>query len=215
MVIVAEGDGLMQRDSRLGGSVRPGGRTARTRAAVFDAAMAELSEKGFAGTNLEKIAGRAGVALSTLYRRWGNLTGLLQDLVDELTLDLSPPDSGSLDGDLAALGRLILRLHRHPVHRPWMDAVTAAAVHDPAARAVLSRTIMARIQRAAGVVEAAVARGEIPADTDAEDVIRMLAAPFYYRMYVSGEPLTDDLPERVAGAVAAAVRAGTLRRTAP
>jgi AcrR family transcriptional regulator len=215
MMIVTEADGLMQDDSRLQGTVRPGGRTARTRAAVFDAAMAELAEKGFAGTSLEKIAARAGVALSTLYRRWGNLTGLLQDLVDELTLDLTPPSTGRLSGDLAAVGRLILQLHRHPVHRPWMDAVTAAAVHDDAARQVLSRTIMVRIRRAAALVDEAVARGEIPADTDADEVIRMLAAPFYYRMYVSGEPLTDDLPERVAGAVTAAVHAGALRRATP
>ncbi|MEV4139615.1 TetR-like C-terminal domain-containing protein [Dactylosporangium sp. NPDC049742] len=110
------------------------------------------------------------------------------------------------------IGGLIVQLHRHPVHRPWMDALTAAAVHDPAARQVLTRTIKARIQRAAAVVDEAVARGEIPADTDADDVIRMLAAPFYYRVYVSGEPLTDDLPPRVAAAVTAAVLAGTLRR---
>ena len=122
------------------------------------------------------------------YRRWGSLTGLLQDLVDELTPDPGLPGTGSLEGDLAAVGRFILQVHRHPVHRPWMDAVTAAAVHDPAAREVLSCPIMARIRRSAAVVDAAADRGEIPPDTDADDVIRMLAAPFYYRTYVSGEP---------------------------
>jgi AcrR family transcriptional regulator len=212
MAIMAEDDGLIQGHSRFQGTVRPGGRTARTRAAVFDAAVAELAEKRFAGTSLEKIAARAGVSPSTLYRRWGSLTGLLQDLIDELTPDPGLPGTGSLEGDLAAVGRFILQVHRHPVHRPWMDAVTSATVHDPAAREVLSCPIMARIRRAAAVVDEAIARGEIPADTDADDVIRMLAAPFYYRTYVSGEPLTDDLPERVAAAVTAAVRAGTLRR---
>ncbi|WP_212830234.1 TetR/AcrR family transcriptional regulator [Catellatospora sp. TT07R-123] len=203
----------MQDGSRLAGSVRPGGRTSRTRAAVFDAAMAELAEKGFAGTGMEKIAARAGVATSTVYRRWGSLTGLLQDLVDEITLDVRLTDAGPLADDLAQIARVILILNRHPVHRPWMDAVVTAAVHDPAARQVLSRTIRRRIEGTAPVVARAAERGEIPADTDAEEVIRMLAAPFYYRMYISGEPITDDLPDRVAAAVVAAVQAGRLRRT--
>jgi hypothetical protein len=40
----------------------------------------------------------------------------------------------------------------------------------------------------------------------------MLAAPFYYRIYISGEPVDDDLPELTAARVLAAIRAGTLRR---
>jgi AcrR family transcriptional regulator len=201
----------MQDNSRLPGTLRPGGRTARTRAAVFEAAMADLAEHGYAGAGLERIAARAGVALSTVYRRWGSLQGLIQDLVDEITVEVPVPTGGSLESGLAAVGRTILDLHRHPVHRPWMDAVVSAAVHDPGARRLLTATIAARIARARLVVEAAVGRGEAPDDTDADEAIRMLAAPFYYRVYVSGEPVPDDLPERSARAVCAAIRSGALR----
>ncbi|WP_239138652.1 TetR/AcrR family transcriptional regulator [Actinoplanes regularis] len=190
---------------------RPGGRTARTRAAVLEAAMAELAEKGYAGTRIEQIAARAGVALSTVYRRWGNLDGLIQDLVNDITVEQPIPDSGALESDLAAVGRIIVGLHRHPVHRPWMDALIMTAIREPGSRLLLSETIQARIRRAAVVVERAVERGEIPADTCADEVIRMLAAPFYYRMYVSGEPVTDDLAGLSAARVMAAVRAGAVR----
>lgn len=200
----------MQDDSRLSGTVRPGGRTARTRAAVFAAATAELAAHGYAGASLDRIAARAGVALSTVYRRWGSLKGLIEDLVDDITLDLPIPDTGSLEADLAAVGDVIVVLHRHPVHRPWMDALVTAAVHDPTARQALSDTISARIRRARAVVDAAVRRGDAPPDTDADEAIRMLAAPFYYRVYVSGEPLPPDLPRRAARAVAAAIRAGAV-----
>ncbi|GLW34533.1 TetR/AcrR family transcriptional regulator [Actinoplanes regularis] len=201
----------MQDDSRLQGARRPGGRTARTRAAVLEAAMAELAEKGYAGTRIEQVAARAGVALSTVYRRWGNLDGLIQDLVNDITVEQPIPDTGALESDLAAVGRIIVGLHRHPVHRPWMDALIMAAIREPGSRLLLSETIQARIRRAAVVVERAVERGEIPADTGADEVIRMLAAPFYYRMYVSGEPVTGDLAGLSAARVMAAVRAGAVR----
>jgi AcrR family transcriptional regulator len=202
----------MQDDSRLPGARRPGGRTARTRAAVLEAAMAELAENGYAGTRIESIAARAGVALSTVYRRWGNVDGLIQDLVDGITVEQPIPDSGSLESDLAEVGRIIIGLHRHPVHRPWMDALIMTAIREPDSRRLLSETIQARIRRAAIVVERAIERGEVPPDTCGHEVIRMLAAPFYYRMYVSGEPIADDLPRLTAVRVMAAVRAGAVRR---
>ncbi|BCJ45521.1 TetR family transcriptional regulator [Actinoplanes ianthinogenes] len=201
----------MQDDSRLQGTRRPGGRTARTRAAVFEAAMAELAENGYAGTRIEAVATRAGVALSTVYRRWGNLDGLIQDLVDEITVELPIPDTGTLEGDLTEVARIIVGLHRHPVHRPWLDALIMTAVRDPASRHTLTETIRVRIKRAATVVDRAVERAEIPAGTCADEAVRMLAAPFYYRIYISGEPIEEDLPERTAARVLAAIRAGTVR----
>ncbi|CAG6390752.1 TetR/AcrR family transcriptional regulator [Streptomyces cocklensis] len=197
------------------GTQRPGGRTARTRAAVFDAATAELADHGFAGTGIEKVAARAGVSASTVYRRWGTLQRLVHDLVQELTVELREPATGTLEGDLAVVGEAILHLQRDPVHRSWMDAMVAAAVHDPETRAMLATVIGSRIERAAAAVTAAVDRGEAPADTDAHEAIRMVAAPFYYRMYISGDPLDETLPLRAARMVANAVRAGLLPRPAP
>ena len=51
------------------GSLRPGGRTARTRAAVMRAVVGELIDKGYAGTTVERVAARAGIAKTTIYRR--------------------------------------------------------------------------------------------------------------------------------------------------
>ena len=42
------------------GTLRPGVRTARTRAAVMAAVMEELNEHGYAGARLERVATRAG-----------------------------------------------------------------------------------------------------------------------------------------------------------
>ncbi|HTU08287.1 MAG TPA: helix-turn-helix domain-containing protein, partial [Trebonia sp.] len=63
------------------GSLRPGGRTARTRAAVLRAAIEELNDSGYSEASVERVAQRAGVAKTTIYRRWGSLDGLLADMM--------------------------------------------------------------------------------------------------------------------------------------
>src|SRR5690348_8525475 len=90
-------------------SQRPGGRTARTRATVLQAVVAELAEYGYAGTSVERVAQRAGIAKTTIYRRWGGLDGLLADLVAEYAAQEIPvPDEGDLDRDLRAVARMVV-----------------------------------------------------------------------------------------------------------
>ena len=193
------------------GSHRPGGRTARTRTAVLDAVRLELVEAGYAATTVEKIANRAGVAKTTIYRRWGSVDGLVLDLMKELSTTRIPlPDSGDLDTDLRGLARGILALYQDPGMRVILEVVVGAAIHDPAARSTLTAFFGARTVQAAQVAQRAVERGELPATTDTVEVIRILAAPFYYRMFITGEPIDDSVADRAAAAAAHAARAGVL-----
>src|SRR5277367_3379761 len=82
---------------------RPGGRTAQTRAAVFAAVEALLAEKSPAEVSMVEIAERAGVAATSLYRRWGDVRALLMEVAVERLMQDSPlPDTGTLRGDLLA-----------------------------------------------------------------------------------------------------------------
>src|SRR3712207_7398459 len=79
---------------------RPGGRTARVRAAVLDATVAELAEHGYAELTVEAVAARAGVNKTTLYRRWGGKDGLLVDAVEAFGAGQAEvPDTGQVDED--------------------------------------------------------------------------------------------------------------------
>src|SRR4051794_4574774 len=87
---------------------RPGGRTARIRTQVLDAVLTELGERGYDGLTIDAVAARAGVNRATVYRRWGDIGGLLADVLDAASDDAwQPPDTGSLRGDLAALNHEI------------------------------------------------------------------------------------------------------------
>ncbi|MFG2138831.1 TetR/AcrR family transcriptional regulator C-terminal ligand-binding domain-containing protein [Streptomyces sp. NPDC048650] len=194
------------------GETRPGGRTARTRQAVLTAAFEELGEVGFAALSMEKVAQRSGIHLATLYRRWRGVGGLVCDLLTWLSADVPLPDTGSLPGDLHALSRSIGTFYGDERMRALIEAVVSAAARDPQAAMVLRTFFADRLKLAGEMVDRAVDRGELPADTDPERVMAALGAPFYYRILIARRPVDPTLAESAAMAVWAGVRAGAYTR---
>jgi hypothetical protein len=66
----------------------------------------------------------------------------------------------------------------------------------PAAREALTAFFAGRTAQTAVVAERAISRGELPEDTETVEVIRALAATFYYRMFITGEPVDRDVADR-------------------
>ncbi|GAA5054084.1 AcrR family transcriptional regulator [Thermocatellispora tengchongensis] len=195
------------------GTVRPGGRTARVRAAVLQAAGDVLAERGFAHLDLADVARRAGVGKTTVYRRWGTVTALVADLlVDMAEQSLPRSRTGSLIGDLKANARLVQRTLTDPRQGPLFKAVIAAATCDPRTAEALRRFYDTRISEWAPCVQEAVERGELPEGTDPREVIRAVSAPLYYRLLASGDPLDEAAADRAAEAAAAAAHAGVYAR---
>src|ERR1700678_1126081 len=121
------------------GTLRPGGRTARVREAVLAAVRAELAQTRYAELTVEQVAQRAGVAKTTVYRRWGSMEGLVLDLMRDLGNTRIPvPDTGDLAQDMRALARGTLAAYRDPANHALVSAVVAAAVSIPQARQTLS-----------------------------------------------------------------------------
>ncbi|WP_246108530.1 TetR/AcrR family transcriptional regulator [Streptomyces sedi] len=197
------------------GTARPGGRTARVRAAVLRATGDALVEHGFDRLDLGEVARRAEVGRTTVYRRWGTPSGLVTDLLAEMAESSLPrSDTGSLENDLRANAQLVRSTLNDPRQGPLFRAVIAAAACDPRAASALRRFYRARIAEWAPCVVAAAERGEVPADTDPEEVVRAVSAPLYYRLLASGDPLDEAAAERAAKAALAAARAGAYRRPA-
>jgi AcrR family transcriptional regulator len=193
------------------GNLRPGGRTARTRAAVLAAVTAELTQHGYAGASVERIAARAGISKTTIYRRWGGVGGLLADLMEGLAAQQIPvPDDGDLGSDLRTLSRAVVSSLGDPAIAEAFASIVAAAIQDSAARELLSAFIDDRSAIMSIVVDRAARRGEIPADTDAAEVIKTVIAQLYHRLFVAGEPLSQEAADRAAAVTAAAARAGAL-----
>jgi AcrR family transcriptional regulator len=190
---------------------RPGGRSARVRDAVRQATLVELAEHGFRGLTVENVAERSGVHKTTVYRRWGSVEGLISDALELARDEPWPvPDTGTVQGDLREIVRLVRTGFDDPEMGPVASAFVAAAMQSPDAARALHDFFVARHEQSAEVVRRAVARGELPAAVDVREVIRVAIAPVYYRLFVAHEPVTEQDADRAADAALAAARAGVL-----
>ena len=193
------------------GTRRPGGRTARTRQAVMAAVMDELAESGYAGTTVDRVAARAGIAKTTIYRRWGGMDRLLADLMAEhAAAEVPVPDCGDLHSDLRALARSVIDMLGDPPVRAAFASMLAAATLNPDAREVLSRFLAGRVAAMTVIIDRAARRGEVPPGTEGAEVIRTMTILIYGRLYILGQPATHSLADGIAAIVCSAAQGGSL-----
>ncbi|MEU1663077.1 TetR/AcrR family transcriptional regulator [Streptomyces sparsogenes] len=193
---------------------RPGGRTARVRTQVLDAVLAELGEAGYDGLTMEAVAARAGVHRATVYRRWGDVGGLLADVLDAAgDDDWQPPDTGSLRGDLTALNQEIQdALTAQP---PIVAALIAASFRSEKADRAQRRLWEDRYARCEVIAARAVRRGELPPDTDARRLLIAATAPLYHQLVLLRTPPDPRLPDQAATTAALAASAGAFTESPP
>jgi AcrR family transcriptional regulator len=175
---------------------RPGGRTARTKAAVFEAAAKLVAERGHAAITMTDIAQRAGVAATSLYRRWGDVRTLLMEVaVEELTAESPLPDTGSLREDLRIWARRIAGGLRAPSGSPFFRTLIATSPPPGAGGMARMTAFGPRLEQIAILLDRARARGE--AAPPLMDVIDHLLAPLYMRT-LFGAPFDDAFAEGLA-----------------
>jgi len=191
---------------------RPDPRRVRSRAAALTATVDLLVERGIAGTTIEAVAARSGVARTTIYRHWPDQPALVVDAFASVLDDPAPPDLGSLRADLLHLVRgLADALGRGPA-AALMATLVDAAERDPRYAAVHRREAQARHGAVRVVLERGVERGELPAGADLDALVDVLAGPLFHRRWVSGGRLDDAFATTVVDTV---LRAHAPRPWAP
>ncbi|MDX3097491.1 TetR/AcrR family transcriptional regulator [Streptomyces sp. ME19-03-3] len=177
-------------------------RSAEADRAILDAARQALVELGWGRLTMGDVAARAGVAKTTLYRRWASKNELVVDAVAVLFDALELPDRGSLRADVEGVVLQFAALLEQPAARTALMAVVAEATHDEALRRRIREAIVDRQKRL--VVEGrrrAQERGEIPPDEGdpaprVDLVFDVIAGAVVHRALISGEPVDRDWAAR-------------------
>lgn len=191
------------------GSARPGGRTARTREAVFGATLDVLASQGYDRMSVEDVALQAGVHKTTVYRRWGTKDRLLAEALQEAAESrIEVPDTGDIGDDLRALASSIQATLSSREGMATVRALVSGARVSPEVERIARRFWAARLARVGPIVERAVGRGQLPRGTSATGVIEHVAAPLYYRLLIMAESPTEAAADRAAAAALAAARTG-------
>jgi AcrR family transcriptional regulator len=174
---------------------RPGGRTAKTKAAVFEAVGALVAERGHAAVSMTDIAERAGVAATSLYRRWGDVRVLIMEVATEqLMRDHPLPDTGSLAGDLRKWARTIAAGLKDPTGSSFFQAFVATAMPRGQPGETRTAAMQGRIDQITTMLERARKRGEKPPTL--ADVMDHLLAPLYARA-LFGTPASEAFAEKL------------------
>ncbi len=178
-------------------------RSAESDDTIIAATLDLLAEHGFDGTTTDAIAARAGVSKATIYRRWPSKDDLVLAAVTTLARDVPDPDTGSLDGDLRALiDGLVTAFSDDRIARLIPTVVDQMARKPAFAVAMREGFVEPRRDSARRIIEHARSRGEISAGDDMIDhALDMLAAPLYYRILITGEPVDARLGERITASV--------------
>jgi AcrR family transcriptional regulator len=187
---------------------RPGGRSARVRAAVLGATAELLAQGGYDALELTDVARMAGVHPTTVYRRWTSKARLVGEALLEQGRPLSrTPDAGSLEGDLEQLLLEGSALLQTPPARALFEVLLAESGSAPdEVREARDRFWRVHVEEARRLVDRARARGELPLDTKPETLIDLVIGPALVRLLLIGRSLERDEARAIVARALKALR---------
>lgn len=204
-------DGDDENGSTRPGDQRPGGRTERVRRAVFEAALGLMVDEGPLALGMDAIAARSGVHKTTLYRRWRSVDLLVREALenyDEVAIQQrSLPDAGHLRGDLREVARMFGEYLERPITKAVLRMMISEGPKDPQLASWAASFWIGRSGPFEVLIDRAVARGELPADTLAADVAEPLIGPMLLRTLITGFALDEEFLEGLADLVFHGLRA--------
>ena len=136
--------------------------------AILTAAMDLLAEIGYARLTIDQVAAQARVGKASLYLRWPNKVALVAEAIQHRSAVVpNVPDTGSLREDMQAFLRALLR--SKTAAQRAVAAVSGEIASNPElAKAWRQGVAGTLLDCTREIVERAIARGELPATSDAE-----------------------------------------------
>ncbi|MFI8293653.1 TetR/AcrR family transcriptional regulator [Streptomyces sp. NPDC085614] len=176
-------------------------RSERSRRAIYDAALALVTESGYGRTTIEGIAARAGVGKQTIYRWWPSKSAVLLDAFLDLAARANEALGGDAEseipdtGDLAADLGFVLRATVDELNDPTFDgpsrALAAEGLVDPELGArFVERLLEPQLQYYVRRIEAAQAAGDVDPAVDPRIALELLVGPLNHRWQHRTLPLT-------------------------
>jgi len=161
--------------------------------AVLGAAIELVEELGYQAVTIERVAARADVAKSTIYRWWKSKAVLVMDAYRTAVEQRMPePDTGSLAGDLTAFATALYGVSEHPLRVRSLRALMAEAQLEPAFAEPFREWVEGRRAVVLTMLARGVQRGELLPTADLEAATDQIFGLFWYRLLVGHQPLAHN-----------------------
>jgi AcrR family transcriptional regulator len=163
-------------------------RDATIDAAVLDATVDVLRDRGWSGFALDTVAVRAGTTKAAIRRRWPVRQRLVIDALASLLVTPLAPDNGCTRCDLMESVKLLTEMLQDRLPAGVLAPLIADCA-EPELRQHLVDTLVAPSRAAATkAVRRAVDRGELRPDVDPELLVDLLASVVYQRALFGDTP---------------------------
>ena len=157
---------------------------------VLQAAMAEMRAGGYDGMSIDRVAERAGVAKTTIYRRWPTKAELVIAMIAGLRSAVPVAPSGDPRRDLTELVTGIAET-LNGIPTTLIADLAAAAAREPRVGESVRGLWGERHAAVTAVVAQAQADGLVPGHAAPAVLVDQMVGPLYYRLLVTGEPITS------------------------
>jgi AcrR family transcriptional regulator len=148
--------------------------------------------------SIEGVAARAGAGKATVYRRWRNKAELVADAIrDHACSDIELPDTGDVRADLRTMLRDIARAWEGYEGRLFAVFTAERLRHPDLAAAFDTRFVSPRKAHLERLVRDAVARGDLPADSDVELLVEVGPAILLHQFVKGGGKLRRNAADRI------------------
>ena len=174
-----------------------------TQAKILAATREILAEGGVRSLTVEGVAARAGVAKTTIYRRYRSRDDLaLAVLIDMVMTVSAVADVGDVRAELVQVLRATLDVLRTTLMGRVMQGLVSELAVDPRLSSAFREQVVAlRVAEVGRVLARGAERGELRPDLDVVLVHELLFGPIYYRLFLSGEQLEPSFADRIVDAV--------------
>jgi AcrR family transcriptional regulator len=176
------------------------------KAEILDAAVRVLAKVGYDRLTMDQVAAEARASKASLYRHWSTKAELVVDAISKAKgMPETPPDTGSLRGDLMATWCAKYSNHSTLPVSVMNGLMSAMHADDELATAFRERLVLPRLTAWRIVTERAQERGEVSAGVDHEFVLALLPALCSYFGTLLGRELDDKLVVRIIDEVVSPV----------
>jgi AcrR family transcriptional regulator len=175
-------------------------RSTRSHQAILAATAQLLAEVGYTALTIEGVAAQAGVGKATVYRWWPSKGALVTEAMSAALAMPSFTETGDLRQDLLTVGNGIVETLAHSPAGAVIPALAADLMRDPdMAEQFRDQVIRPRRSAVTRILRRAADRGELPSDVDIDLLLDVYAGAVFYRVLISGEPVTGLLAEQLVG----------------
>src|SRR5436309_216963 len=155
---------------------------------ILQAAKRLMREQGYERLTMDGVAKQAGVARTTVYRRYRDKAELVSAAIDSLRDPSKRPNSGDVRRDLVA--------HVENMRRNFDMSLAGTLLmeepHNPRLIALFrERMVQPRRQIIRDSIEAGIERGQIRADLDVERILDYLLGALFAAFLTGGRPGPD------------------------